>query len=60
MLVERRSQLLSRHTECRGRVVDVKLRALEQLLGNQGRARIAARIDVVERAGQEAPRMSVA
>ena len=56
MLVARRSQLLSGHAERRGRVVDVELRALEQLLGNQCCARVAARIDVVERAGQEASR----
>ena len=60
MLVARRSQLVSRHTERRGRVVDVKLRALEQLLGNQCCARVAARIDVVERAGQDPRAMSVA
>ena len=60
MLVARRSQLLNRHTEHRGRVVDVKLRALEQLLGNQCCPRVAARIDLVERAGQDPPAMSVA
>ena len=41
-----------RHAECRGGVLDVKVPAFEQLLGNQRCARIATRIDVVERAGQ--------
>jgi hypothetical protein len=34
VLIARRSQLLGRDTECRGGVVDVERRALEQLLGN--------------------------
>jgi hypothetical protein len=60
VLVARRSQLLSGHAERRGRVVDVERRALEQLLGNQCCARVAARIDVVERVGQDPRAVSVA
>ena len=60
MLGARRVQLVEPARRAPRRAIDVELRALEQLLWDEARARVAARVDVVEGPGSRPRAMSVA